>query len=185
MRKRLGEILIEQQTVTPVGVHYALIRQKQWGHRIGRCLLDMRQCSEQDIVRALSAQLGLPAVTIGDRHVPTSLLELVPAETARELGVIPVGVVPGRPRATLRVAMARPWDSSALETLRRVTGFRINALIAGDLDLAGALRRFYPRSPVSDAPDPVIETAPAEPADTPVPGIQPVPAWEELSLPGK
>lgn len=180
MRQRLGEILKNMGVVTDTALQYALIRQEQWGHRIGRCLIDMRQCTEEDIVRGLSAQLRLPAVCIGSRHIPDSLRNIIPADVARELRVIPIAVVPGKPRATLRVAMAHPWDPSALDELGRITRYRITVLIAGDLDLAGALQRYYPTDDASPSP-PVAEQRDTVDAEV-TPFVEPVPAWDDLTL---
>ncbi len=62
--RQLGDILIEQGVITPLELDEALQRQRLTGEMMGRVLVSMGLCEEQDIVEALGVQAGMERVDL-------------------------------------------------------------------------------------------------------------------------
>ena len=67
-RKKMGEILIENEIISQGELDQALLRQKGTNKPIGQILEDMEVVLEEDIAQALSAQFGFPHVKKFSRH---------------------------------------------------------------------------------------------------------------------
>jgi type IV pilus assembly protein PilB len=81
-RKKLGELLLEAGVITEGSLRTALAEQRRWGGTLGRTLIEMRAINEEELVRALSAQLGMQAVDLDAMQVPQQVIDLVPGELA-------------------------------------------------------------------------------------------------------
>lgn len=142
--RRLTDILEEMHAVTPAQVRVAATRHRQVGRPIGQCLVDIRACVEATIVKGLSVQLGVQAVSVAKYEVEPAVLRVIPREIAEWYNVLPLGIWP-RPDelAALHVAMSHPNDENARQHLRQISGYPIVAMIAGDREIAAAIARCY------------------------------------------
>ena len=115
MRKFLGEILLEMESVTDIQIKAALSKQNAGDKRmIGHLLVEAQACSAEDVARALAEQFDMRFYDLESMEVPRKIIEMIPHELAREKLVFPVGLN-GR---TLAVAMANPLDLEVVDTLR-------------------------------------------------------------------
>jgi type IV pilus assembly protein PilB len=136
MRKFLGEILIEMETVTDAQVKAALAKQMQNDKRpIGEILVELQACTPEDVARALAEQFDMRFYDLETIDVPMKVVELVPQELAREKLVCPVSLS-GR---TLSVAMTNPLDLEAVDTLRFSTGLAIEVAVASERQIRAAI----------------------------------------------
>jgi len=141
MRIRIGDLLVKAGVITELQLKAALAEQHQWGGKLGDILVRMEFLTEEVLVRALSKQTGIARADLsgdGDK----SALATVPADTAEEFGVVPVGLKDqGR---TLVVAMSDPLNISATDHLVSLTGGRkIETQLAGASAIRNAISRWY------------------------------------------
>ena len=142
MHKRLGEILIDAGVIEERQLKYALAEAARWGKRVGEVLISRNDCTEQDIIRALSTQLGIPVASLSTTvMIPHRVLHLIPAEFARERQVLPLFL--SNHTGVLDVAVSDPASFELLDELRFRTGHTIRPLVAGPRELALAIRHFY------------------------------------------
>ena len=74
LKKRIGEILIENGTITQEQLQKGLEFQKTIpGKLLGKILIEMGFVTEEDIVVALAAQLNIPYLPIGKDRKSTRL----------------------------------------------------------------------------------------------------------------
>ena len=78
IKKRLGEILIEDGVLTPQSLEEALTHQKKEGGLIGQILIRLGYVSEEQVIAAVGKQLKIP-------YVPLSCYS-VNGDTALQLG---------------------------------------------------------------------------------------------------
>ncbi len=171
MKKRLGEMLLEAGAIDEAQLQAALGHQRKWGGKLGQALLDLQLTTEAHILAALSKKFGYQAVSLAT--LPRTLqleaaLKLVPRELALRQMLLPVSC----DSSSVQVAMADPSNIAVIDELAFRTGRRVRVVLAGDRDVAAAVRRFYfaddeaslpvppPRAPPSpDAPAaPRLET---------------------------
>src|SRR5205823_5260569 len=141
MRIRIGDLLVKAGVITELQLKAALAEQLQWGGKLGDILIRMEFLTEEVLVRALSKQTGIARADLsgdGDK----SALATVPADTAEEFGLVPVGLKDqGR---TLVVAMSDPLNISATDHLVSLTGGKkIETQLAGASSIRDAISRWY------------------------------------------
>jgi len=139
-KKRLGELLHEAGLIDEPQLQAALGHQRRWGGRLGRALVDLRMVEERELVQVLARSLGHEVARL-DAVDPASeaACRLVPVGQAQRCNVLPLSL----DTTSLTVAMSDPTDLALIDELRFRTGRRIKVLIAGDRELAAAIRRRY------------------------------------------
>ena len=157
--RRIGELLVDAGALTTDAIERAL-RRKQRGERLGDTVVRLGLCSEADIADAVADRMRLPRVDVSVVRPDPAALELVPAEVAERLDVLPLRIEHG----ILVVATADP-DVSLLDDLRLLTRARhVRAEISAATPLRAARRRAYRRELTLRGPVPAPQAAPEESA---------------------
>ena len=141
-RKRLGEMLLEAGVVDNTQLQAALGHQRRWGGRVGQALIDLKMATEEQIVSALATKLGFERVALDQVEYGPGLelaLRLVPHEFAERNQLLPYAADANH----LLVAMADPSNVGVIDELAFRTGRRVKMAIAGDREIARAVRRLY------------------------------------------
>ncbi len=155
MRKRLGEILVAERVIDAAQLQAALAEAALLGRRVGEVLLNRGDCTEEQILEALAAQLGVPVAPLATTAMlPERLLKLIPGSIARDRLVLPVFL--DAHSGVLEVAMADPADQELIDELRFSTGHDVRPLVAMASEVAEAVERFYeaPRRGAPSTPPP-------------------------------
>lgn len=114
IRKKLGEILVEQGSVKPDQVDAAVAVAKARRMRLGEALLDAQSCTPADIARALATQFGVDFMELGKAEVRARLdVDRIPAEIRRKHLVLAFAG-PGK----LRLVVHDPMAVDELDILR-------------------------------------------------------------------
>ncbi|MBP8130693.1 MAG: Flp pilus assembly complex ATPase component TadA [Candidatus Hydrogenedentes bacterium] len=137
--RQLGDILIEQGVISPLQLDEALQRQRLTGDMLGRLLVRMGYCEEQDIVEALAVQNGMERVDVSKLKINQDIIRKVPADVAKFYNIIPVREVSG----TLIVAMADPLNLRILDDLRQILGCDVRGAVSNQADVAVAWKNNY------------------------------------------
>jgi serine/threonine-protein kinase len=141
-RRKLGEMLVAAGKLSETQLKGALERQKRTGGRIGELLVAEGLITEEDVVRMLSEQGGIPFVSdkvLRTMPVPKALLALLPLEKAERLETVPVA----QQGKELVCAMREPRDLARLDELKFVTGSAVRGIYATEGAIRRAIGRFY------------------------------------------
>ncbi len=138
--KRLGEMLIEAQLLSPESLELAIVEQKRSGQMLGAVLLRMGLLEEHQLLTLLQQQLGLPLVDLESATVDEQAVAKVKEDMARRYTALAIEF---EGRKTLVVAMADPLNVSALEDLRFHAGMFIKPVLASASQIADAIDRYY------------------------------------------
>ena len=136
---QLGDLLLETGHITPPQLQLALDEQHRNGRSLGRVLIDLEVLSEDQLVAALAAEIGLPFVDLTEFAVDGHAVRLVPAQVCRRHTVLPVGFEDGK----LLVAMADPANVFALDDIRSTTQLDVRPVVATRSDVVAAIDRFH------------------------------------------
>jgi hypothetical protein len=120
----------------------ALGHQRRWGGRVGQALIDLKMATEEQVVSALASKLGFDRVALDLVEYGPGLelaLRLVPHEFAERNQLLPYSADANN----LLVAMADPTNMGVIDELAFRTGRRVKMSIAGDREIARAIRRLY------------------------------------------
>ena len=134
--RKLGRALTKMGKVTREQVHEALAIQKTRKVPIGQLLVELGNCTERDVAEALAGQAGLAYVDLAAVDISDETLEAIPAETAQAYQVVPLEFNPkGR---KIKIAMKSPDNFRAVDDLRLLMGFNVEAVI-GDTEIINEL----------------------------------------------
>ena len=145
-KKRIGELLVEGGYVTQHQVKQALEIQKTRDERICSILIDLGHLSEEAFFKFMSETSSAAGVDLASYEIDKNVLELVPAEVATELEVVPIGLISD----TLTLAMVCPIDHKGLEELKKVTSLNIKPVLCSREAVRHALERYYSGSRKAD-----------------------------------
>lgn len=158
-RRPLGEILLEQGVLSRAQLRVGLVHHHEVHVPLGRALVREGLCSEADVLRGLSEQLGVDAVDLDRTPPDPGLLNHIPARLARQYRVVPLRLekvlLDQGERELLHVALPAPVSLEAVDAVRAVSGMpRVEAHIASDAALTRALARLYGIEPPAEPPAP-------------------------------
>jgi general secretion pathway protein E len=140
----LGEILVILAKLDPAVLAEALRAQgaAETG-RIGELLIQRKVITEEDVARALAAQLDLPfASRISVEHVDAELAREVPINFAKQSRLLPLR----RENGAVVVAVADPLDTTALDHARMLVGTSLVPVVASAGAIVDAINAVYDRA---------------------------------------
>ncbi|MCR9592026.1 GspE/PulE family protein [Vibrio alginolyticus] len=143
LRKRLGDLLVEEGIVSEEQIQQALNAQRSTGQKLGDALIDLGFITEKQMLDFLSQQLGLPLIDLGRAPVDAEVVQILPEVHARRLRAMVVA----RNGDTLRVAMSDPADLFIQESLMNLLGqYNLEFIVASERQLISSFDRYYRRT---------------------------------------
>ena len=132
---RLGDILVARELISQERIDEALRLQDRLGKRMGQIIIDKGWVSENDVLRCLSEQIGVPFVRLRPGLFDPATASLLDASVARRLGVLPLF----RIRSICYLATAKPQDMPTIEEVSERLQCRIRPVLARQEDIAKVL----------------------------------------------
>ncbi len=140
-RLRLGDLLLKDGIITAEQLETALKEQKRTHSRLGEALARLKYVDEDQLVDAVTKQLDIARVDLGEYPLNPKLAMRLPEITARRLRAI---VLAEQVDGYL-VAMADPTNLLDEDELERQLGRPVHTAMARERDLLLALDRVYLR----------------------------------------
>jgi type IV pilus assembly protein PilB len=142
--RKLGRVLTKMGKVSREQVHEALEIQKTRKVPIGQLLVELGYCTQKDIAAALAGQAGMAYLDLAGMDIPQPVRETIPAENVQAYQVVPIDYNPNSKR--LKIAMKSADNFRAVDDLRLLMGFNVEAVVA-DADAIDALiKKYYAKS---------------------------------------
>ncbi|MFH0813283.1 MAG: ATPase, T2SS/T4P/T4SS family [Pseudomonadota bacterium] len=140
--KQLGEYALEEGLISMVQLDQALKRQKEVGGYLGDVLVDMWLITEENKLRLLGNQHGIPFVSPKDmENVNPHIARLLPEYLARKYYAIPIK----QDAFGLTVVMANPFDVLAKDDLRKYTNTEIIPVLGSKKAVEENLKVIFPQ----------------------------------------
>ncbi len=144
--KRIGELLINANMITPDQLKHALAEQKTYPARLGSTLVRLGHLKDYELTTFLSLQFGVPTINLHELSISDEVTELISSELANRHLILPVN----RIGSTLIIATSDPTDLSALDDIKFITGYDIETTVASETAIKEAIDRFYDSSSMLD-----------------------------------
>ena len=138
-KKRLGDVLLEQELIEEAQLKECISIQRQSGGSLASVLVSKGYLDEEDLVVTLSEQLGIPHIRVAHYNIPQEVLDEVPETHARQYEMLPVSVTGD----VLTLAMADPLNIMALDDLRMLTSYEIEPVVAVQSELQETIEKHY------------------------------------------
>ena len=139
-KKRIGELLLEQELIDTRQLRAALTLHEATGRKLVACIMDLGFIDGETFERFLSKQPALASIDLEHYTIPLELLDLIPREFAVQYQLVPLDKM-GR---MLTVGMACPLDSATLEKLEEMTGLRVSPMLCSIAEVDACIRAHYP-----------------------------------------
>ena len=133
-RKKLGEILVSWNVITPEALADALAYAAEHGKRIGEALIELELATDEDVTKALATQFDLEYVDLDKNVLVPAVLEQFPRELITRYRVLPMSRDDGR----FKIIISDPLDLELLDMLR----FRLNCELECALAPKSKIQRY-------------------------------------------
>ncbi|HHN79109.1 MAG TPA: pilus assembly protein PilB [Phycisphaerales bacterium] len=142
--RKLGRVLTKLGYCTREQVHEALMVQKTRKEKIGKLLIELGYVTEQQVSEALAGQAGMEYRDLSGFEIPDEVVEAIPAENANAYGIVPIEYEPKSKR--LVVALKSHENFQAVDDLRLLMGFNVEAVVASPEAVDSLLKKHYSRT---------------------------------------
>lgn len=139
LKMRLGDRLVENGLISSQQLEKALAKHAITGEKLGQTLVAMGFLQQDDLMKTLAADAGIPYVLLTDVIPEHSAIAIVPENIARRHTALPLRQENGK----LLVAMDNPFDMEAVTAIERAAGRTIKVLAAPRDSINSLLRRAY------------------------------------------
>lgn len=144
--RKIGRVLAKLDRCTREQVHEGLsIQQSQTVKRkLGEILVELGYVKKSDVNEALAGQAGMRYVDLSKITIPQVALEAVPAENVNAYQFVPIDYIPERKRLT--VALKSADNFQAVDDLRLLMGFNVDAVVGDAGIIDGLIKEHFQKS---------------------------------------
>ncbi|MBZ0172656.1 MAG: hypothetical protein K8E66_09780, partial [Phycisphaerales bacterium] len=135
----IGVILAERGLITRGQLDEAIAEQRRSGERLDHVLVRLGFVSRSQVLEALGDQFHMPVVDLATTAVERDVLGTLPAQLVYRQNCVPIN----REDGTLTVATSDPFELTALDELRLLTGCSIELVLADEEELHKFIRSHY------------------------------------------
>lgn len=113
LKKRLGDLLVEERIISADDLAQALQIQKQSGRKLGATLIALGAITEHQLLVFLAQQLDVPYLDISQKRLSPDIVQLLPEVQARRHRALCIEV----DNNVVTIGMSDPADLNALDAL--------------------------------------------------------------------
>jgi type IV pilus assembly protein PilB len=129
-QRRLGQLLVDTELLTPAQLEEALAEQAKTGERLGQILIKRGFITKQALGETLGAQRGTPYVNLATYAIDENLLRSIPLSLITELKAVPFA----RAGREIHVAMIDTTDILAIDRLSAILHGRVRPFVTTERD---------------------------------------------------
>ncbi|MBL7157800.1 MAG: Flp pilus assembly complex ATPase component TadA [Candidatus Omnitrophica bacterium] len=131
--------LCEKKLLVENDINKALEIQKERGGTLSDILVGMGVVSRNDLVSAMSKELGIPPIDLSRYQISPEVIKLVSKKVARSYRIVPISKMGN----FLTIAIADPLNVFTTDDIASFTGCKISVVIASDKDITEAISQYY------------------------------------------
>ncbi|MDP8224110.1 MAG: type IV-A pilus assembly ATPase PilB [Candidatus Lernaella stagnicola] len=136
---KLGEILVREDLISPEQLETALAEQKVSGGRLSYHLSRLGYLEESELADILSRQYNVPSINLSEFEIDPEVIKLISRDIVEKYKVIPISKADN----SLIVAMADPSNIIAIDDIKFLTGYNIEAVVATEDSIMAAIDKYY------------------------------------------
>jgi type IV pilus assembly protein PilB len=143
VRRRIGEILIEDGLLSRAQLEEALAHQKEKGGLIGKILVEKNFVNEESLIGALGKQFKIPYIPLKNYSINPDMADLLNADFCHENMMVAFDC----DHRKVYVAVADPMNDAAIETIRTLTGRVPQVFLSRISEILNAIYFIYHETP--------------------------------------
>ncbi len=138
--RKIGQIFVDMGFISDDQLTMLLEEQEQRpGQVLGKIAVELQMLTSEQVVQALSEQLGLKVVELGDLTLPAELLGKLTESMAQLYRVVPIHFEGN----SLTIATCDPQNITIEDELRSLLGYEIRMVIATEEDIQRVIDKYY------------------------------------------
>lgn len=137
--KKMGELLVKNSLMTREDLAQTMALMKEQGVSLRSVLLQSHSVDEKVWMGLLSREFGIPSLNLSKYKIAPAVVRIVPEEMARKNQLVAITKLGD----ALVVAVVDPPDVILMDDLRRLSGCRIELVLASERDIHRSLERYY------------------------------------------
>ncbi|MEE9130194.1 MAG: ATPase, T2SS/T4P/T4SS family [Phycisphaerales bacterium] len=135
----IGSILLERGLIKEEQLDQAIAEQNRTGERLDHALVRLGFVSSGEVLAAIGQQFAMPIVDLNGLEVAEDVLGTLPPKLVFKQQCVPIG----RNNGALQVATCDPFELTAFDELRLLTGMAIELVLADEQDIRKFIRTHY------------------------------------------
>ena len=135
LKKRIGEILVEDGVISPEHISEALEHQKKEGGMIGQILIKLGYLSEETLLAALGKQLNIPYIPLMNYSINLDAVKRFPEEFLRKNLLL----IFDEDEKRSFVAMSDPLNMMALDEIEKQTKLKLQVFISTPTEIMNVI----------------------------------------------
>ncbi len=139
IKRKIGEILIEDGLLSKAQLEEALACQKEKGGLIGKILIEKKFVDEESLVGALGKQFKVPYIPLKSYAINPDMAGMLSADFCHENTVVAFDCDAKK----VYVAVADPMSDAAVEKIRSLTGRVPQVFLARISEILNAIYFIY------------------------------------------
>jgi len=143
IKRKIGEILIEDGLLTKAQLEEALVSQKEKGGLVGQILIEKKFVDEESLIGALGKQFKVPYIPLKNYAINPDMGAMLDADFCHEN----MAVAFDCDHKKIYVAVADPMNDTAVEKIRTLTGRIPQVFLARISEVLNAIYFIYHESP--------------------------------------
>jgi len=146
LNERIGELLVKQNLLSSEQLREASKEASARGVRLGAQITKLGYLEESELTEFVASQYGVPSIDLDSFDIDPDVIQLIPEEVAMKHNVVPVN----RAGSTLILSTADPSNIFALDDIKFLTGYNIQAVVASEEAIARAIEKYYDQADALD-----------------------------------
>ena len=142
-KKRIGEILLEEGSITEENLEQALKNHARFGGKLAEKFIELGFINEVTLLKALSKQYNVPCADLTKMKLEKAIIDRISPDVAKKHHVIPLVEKDSDGRKTLFLGM---WDLSnmlAISDVEFFTNSAVKPVIATISQIDAAIGKYY------------------------------------------
>jgi type IV pilus assembly protein PilB len=139
VQEDIGQRLFDAHLIDRAALQKAALQQKNVGGTLTGNLVKIGAITEEALLEFLSRQYNVPSIDLTNFEPDPTLTRLLPGDVATKFMALPVS----RSGRQLVVAMANPSNIFALDDIKFITGYEVDARVTVEATLKKAIDRAY------------------------------------------
>jgi type II secretory ATPase GspE/PulE/Tfp pilus assembly ATPase PilB-like protein len=135
----IGTLLVDRGLISDDQLAEAISEQQRTGERLDHALVRLGLVGPHEVLEAIGQQFGLPIVDLSTVDVDEDVLRLLPSKLVFKQRCVPIR----RTETALQIATSDPFELSAFDELKLLTGIPIELVLAEEREISKFIRRHY------------------------------------------
>ena len=147
IRKKIGEILIEEKLITEEQLSEALETQRLTGQKVGQILIDKGFVKENVLYKVLADKLGCKYVDLENYEINANVVTKISQTLAQKHKAVPIDIENNK----LKVAMSEPTNIIAIDDIMLYTNMKVVVYLASERQITAVINKYFGKQVVSNA----------------------------------